>query len=191
MSDLDEIGAIAQRLKNEQGSGSWIIIPQQGTIPVDAKLPVKPTLSKEQISAVVNGVQEVAEGFRAEIEGDGHDDAPGSPRNERPTACRCLHAALKAGSSENDFSSYPDVDFARLGTARVKLEQTRAVLGEVWKPAPGHQRRARESRTSSRIRSDQLGKNLEHVEQVIVDFERDLRATPTSLGCTAAALHAD
>ena len=33
VTDIDEIGAIAQRLKNEQSSGSWIIIPQQSTIP--------------------------------------------------------------------------------------------------------------------------------------------------------------
>ncbi len=33
ITDIDEIGAIAQRLKNEQTSGSWIILPQQSTIP--------------------------------------------------------------------------------------------------------------------------------------------------------------
>lgn len=30
VTDIDEIGAIAQRLKNEQASGSWVIIPQPG-----------------------------------------------------------------------------------------------------------------------------------------------------------------
>ena len=30
ITDVDEIGAIAQRLKNEQSSGSWVIVPQQG-----------------------------------------------------------------------------------------------------------------------------------------------------------------
>jgi hypothetical protein len=34
-ADIDEIGAIAQRLKNEQTSGSWVVIPQQGRIPFD------------------------------------------------------------------------------------------------------------------------------------------------------------
>ena len=33
VTDIDEIGAIAQRLKNEQTSGSWVALPQQSTIP--------------------------------------------------------------------------------------------------------------------------------------------------------------
>ncbi|CAN5864554.1 hypothetical protein BH23PLA1_BH23PLA1_16200 [soil metagenome] len=32
VADIDEIGAIAQFLRNEQTQGSWVIIPQQGTI---------------------------------------------------------------------------------------------------------------------------------------------------------------
>ncbi|WP_422924365.1 hypothetical protein [Singulisphaera sp. PoT] len=32
VTDIDEIGAIAQRLKNEQSSGNWVIIPQQATL---------------------------------------------------------------------------------------------------------------------------------------------------------------
>jgi hypothetical protein len=33
VTDLDEVGAIAQRLKNEESSGSWVIIPQPSTLP--------------------------------------------------------------------------------------------------------------------------------------------------------------
>lgn len=33
IADVDEIGAIAQRLRNEQSDGAWIVIPQQGTFP--------------------------------------------------------------------------------------------------------------------------------------------------------------
>lgn len=33
VTDLDEVGAIAQRLKNEQSSGAWVIVPQVSTIP--------------------------------------------------------------------------------------------------------------------------------------------------------------
>lgn len=33
LTDVDELGAIAQRLKNEESSGSWVIIPQQGVLP--------------------------------------------------------------------------------------------------------------------------------------------------------------
>ncbi len=45
ITDIDEIGAIAQRLKNEQTSGSWIVVPQQGTIP--ARVPPPPTDPKD------------------------------------------------------------------------------------------------------------------------------------------------
>jgi hypothetical protein len=37
VTDIDEIGAIAQRLKNEQCSGSWVTLPQQSTIPQRTK----------------------------------------------------------------------------------------------------------------------------------------------------------
>ena len=40
INDIDEIGAIAQRLKNEQTSGSWLVIPQQGTIPRKRPFPM-------------------------------------------------------------------------------------------------------------------------------------------------------
>jgi hypothetical protein len=33
VTDLDEVGAIAQRLKNEQTSGSWVTVPQPSTLP--------------------------------------------------------------------------------------------------------------------------------------------------------------
>src|SRR5262249_23242336 len=35
VTDVDEIGAIAQRLRNEQSSGSWVIIPQPGNFAID------------------------------------------------------------------------------------------------------------------------------------------------------------
>ena len=51
VTDLDEVGAIAQRLKNEQTSGSWLIIPQPGTIPqllTPAPGPLSDLISKAQ-----------------------------------------------------------------------------------------------------------------------------------------------
>ncbi len=41
VTDLDEVGAIAQRLKDEQSSGAWVIVPQVSTIPqvVQASVP--------------------------------------------------------------------------------------------------------------------------------------------------------
>jgi hypothetical protein len=33
VADMDEIGSIAQRLRDEQSSGAWVMIPQQSTIP--------------------------------------------------------------------------------------------------------------------------------------------------------------
>jgi hypothetical protein len=33
VTDIDEVGAIAQRLKNDQSSGSWVTIPQPSTLP--------------------------------------------------------------------------------------------------------------------------------------------------------------
>ena len=33
VTDLDEVGAIAQRLKNEQSAGAWVIVPQVSAIP--------------------------------------------------------------------------------------------------------------------------------------------------------------
>ncbi len=47
ITDIDEIGAIAQRLKNEQTSGAWIVVPQQGTIPPTA--PAKPREGIEEL----------------------------------------------------------------------------------------------------------------------------------------------
>jgi hypothetical protein len=38
LTDIDELGAIAQRLKNEQSSGCWVIIPQQSSLPSAAAL---------------------------------------------------------------------------------------------------------------------------------------------------------
>lgn len=35
VTDIDEIGAIAQRLKNDQSSGSWVIVPQLGRFDID------------------------------------------------------------------------------------------------------------------------------------------------------------
>ena len=35
VTDIDEIGAIAQRLKNDQSSGSWVIVPQLGNFAID------------------------------------------------------------------------------------------------------------------------------------------------------------
>ena len=32
LSDIDEVGAVAQRLKNDQTSGAWVVVPQQGVI---------------------------------------------------------------------------------------------------------------------------------------------------------------
>lgn len=32
-TDIDEVGAIAQRLRNEQAAGSWVVLPHQGQIP--------------------------------------------------------------------------------------------------------------------------------------------------------------
>lgn len=37
-TDIDEVGAIAQRLRNEQAAGAWVILPRQGVIPGDAGL---------------------------------------------------------------------------------------------------------------------------------------------------------
>jgi hypothetical protein len=33
IADIDEIGSIAQRLRDEQSSGAWVVVPQQSTIP--------------------------------------------------------------------------------------------------------------------------------------------------------------
>jgi hypothetical protein len=43
VADIDEVATIAQRLRDEQTSGAWVIIPHQGTIPAD----VKPVTSSE------------------------------------------------------------------------------------------------------------------------------------------------
>ena len=53
ITDLDEIGAIAQRLKNEETSGSWLIIPQQGTIPPGHSPP-----TKDRLAALVKDAQD-------------------------------------------------------------------------------------------------------------------------------------
>lgn len=53
INDLDEVGTIAQRLKNEQTSGSWVIIPQRGTIPQGRPFP-EPDRLAAMIAAAQN-----------------------------------------------------------------------------------------------------------------------------------------
>ena len=56
VTDIDEIGAIAQRLKNEQTGGNWVIVPQQGSIPLGQR----PALAPRQGTALVKAaLQEV------------------------------------------------------------------------------------------------------------------------------------
>ena len=42
VTDIDEVGAIAQRLKNEQSFGAWVIVPQVSTIPQVDQAAVQP-----------------------------------------------------------------------------------------------------------------------------------------------------
>jgi len=54
ITDIDEIGAIAQRLKNEETSGAWIVVPQQGTISPDpSPLPTDPDKPREEIKKLI------------------------------------------------------------------------------------------------------------------------------------------
>jgi len=54
ITDIDEIGAIAQRLKNEETSGAWIVVPQQGTISPDpSPLPTDPDKLREEIKKLI------------------------------------------------------------------------------------------------------------------------------------------
>ena len=49
VTDIDEVGSIAQRLKNEQSTGSWVVIPQQGKIPAipePGNIPAPPAVVK-------------------------------------------------------------------------------------------------------------------------------------------------
>ncbi|MBX6312309.1 MAG: hypothetical protein IRY99_05230 [Isosphaeraceae bacterium] len=50
VTDIDEIGAIAQRLKNEQTSGNWVIIPLPGTFAPEAHEPLR---VKDQLAKVL------------------------------------------------------------------------------------------------------------------------------------------
>ena len=52
VTDVDEIGAIAQRLKNEQTSGSWVIIPQQGNFSIDQGSPFGPTPDQQRATEI-------------------------------------------------------------------------------------------------------------------------------------------
>ncbi len=71
ITDLDEVGAIAQRLKNEQTSGSWLIVPQQGTIPQGIAPPSAADLG-DQIAtakAIYAGGDTPMEGFADKFKG--------------------------------------------------------------------------------------------------------------------------
>ena len=75
VTDLDEVGAIAQRLKNEQTSGSLLIIPQPGTIPQllppsPGQLPVLISKAKTSSDALTKPLQTAAVGLTKILEDD-------------------------------------------------------------------------------------------------------------------------
>ena len=95
LTDVDELGAIAQRLKNEQSSGCWVIIPQQSSLPSASGL-----VAENQALAVANRILE-------RIKGSGksaYDDMMSRAR-------AVLTPALKA-KSEMPEPSRTQVDYA-------------------------------------------------------------------------------
>jgi hypothetical protein len=52
ITDIDEIPTIAQRLRDEQTDGSWLVIPQQGTMPRGARQPTRPDQAADDLDTL-------------------------------------------------------------------------------------------------------------------------------------------
>ena len=78
ITDGDEIGAIAQRLKNEQSSGSWVIVPTPGTFKPDAAVVAQATdAMAPQTDDLIKALEKYQ---RAAIE---RSPDPGAPQTDR------------------------------------------------------------------------------------------------------------